>query len=128
EVLILRRVYQAPELFQLLATFALVLILSDLALWVWGPEDLLGPQAPGLSGSVAIFGRQFPTYNLLLIIIGPLVLLLLWLLLNRTRWGTLIRAATQDRQMLEALGVNQSWLFTGVFALGAFLAGLGGAL
>lgn len=128
EVLILRRVYQAPELFQLLATFALVLILSDLALWVWGPEDLLGPQAPGLSGSVAIFGRQFPTYNLLLIIIGPLVLLLLWLLLNRTRWGTLIRAATQDRQMLEALGVNQSWLFTGVFAVGAFLAGLGGAL
>ena len=128
ELLILRRVYQAPELFQLLATFALVLILSDLALWLWGPEDLLGPQAPGLSGSVPIFGRQFPTYNLLLIIIGPLVLLLLWLLLNRTRWGTLIRAATQDRQMLEALGVNQSWLFTSVFALGAFLAGLGGAL
>ncbi len=128
ELLVLRRIYQAPELFQLLATFALVLVLSDLALWLWGPEDLLGPQAPGLASSVPIFGRQFPTYNLLLILIGPLVLLLLWLLLNRTRWGTLIRAATQDRQMLEALGVNQSWLFTGVFALGAFLAGLGGAL
>ena len=128
ELLVLRRIYQAPELFQLLATFALVLVLSDLALWLWGPEDLLGPQAPGLASSVPIFGRQFPTYNLLLILIGPLVLLLLWLLLNRTRWGTLLRAATQDRQMLEALGVNQSWLFTGVFALGAFLAGLGGAL
>ncbi|MHC8946926.1 ABC transporter permease [Advenella incenata] len=128
ELLVLRRIYQAPELFQLLATFALVLVLSDLALWLWGPEDLLGPQAPGLASSIPIFGRQFPTYNLLLILIGPLVLLLLWLLLNRTRWGTLIRAATQDRQMLEALGVNQSWLFTGVFALGAFLAGLGGAL
>jgi branched-chain amino acid transport system permease protein len=128
ELLVLRRIYQAPELFQLLATFALVLVLSDLALWLWGPEDLLGPQAPGLASSILIFGRQFPTYNLLLILIGPLVLLLLWLLLNRTRWGTLIRAATQDRQMLEALGVNQSWLFTGVFALGAFLAGLGGAL
>jgi len=128
ELLILRRIYQAPELFQLLATFALVLILSDMALWLWGPEDLLGPQAPGLGSSIPIFGRQFPTYNLLLILIGPTVLLSLWLLLNRTRWGTLIRAATQDRQMLEALGVNQSWLFTGVFALGAFLAGLGGAL
>ncbi len=128
ELLILRRIYRAPELFQLLATFALVLVLSDLALWIWGPEDLLGPQAPALSGSIAILGRQFPTYNILLIFIGPAVLLTLWLLLTRTRWGTLIRAATQDRQMLEALGVNQSWLFTGVFALGAFLAGLGGAL
>lgn len=128
ELLVLRRIYHAPELFQLLATFALVLVLSDLALWLWGPEDLLGPQSPGLASSIPIFGRQFPTYNLLLILIGPMVLLLLWLLLNRTRWGTLIRAATQDRQMLEALGVNQSWLFTSVFALGAFLAGLGGAL
>ncbi len=128
ELLVLRRIYHAPELFQLLATFALVLILSDLALWFWGPEDLLGRQAPGLAGSVPILGRQFPTYNLLLILVGPTVLGLLWLLLNRTRWGTLIRAATQDRQMLEALGINQSWLFTGVFALGAFLAGLGGAL
>lgn len=128
ELVILRRIYQAPELFQLLATFALVLILSDLALWLWGPEDLLGRQAPGLAGAVTLFGRQFPTYNLLLIFVGPVVLGLLWLLLNRTRWGTLIRAATQDRQMLDALGVNQRWLFTGVFALGAFLAGLGGAL
>src|SRR3546814_15311311 len=64
----------------------------------------------------------------MLIFVGPLVLGLLWLLLTRTRWGTLIRAATQDREMLGALGVNQAWLFTGVFALGAFLAGLGGAI
>ncbi len=128
EIAILRRIYRAPELFQLLATFALVLVLSDLALWLWGPEDLLGPHAPALAGSLSIFGRQFPTYNLLLVCVGPLVLLLLWLILNKTRWGTLVRAATQDRQMLETLGVNQAWLFTGVFALGAFLAGLAGAL
>ena len=128
EITILRRIYRAPELFQLLATFALVLVLSDLALWLWGPEDLLGPHAPALAGSLSIFGRQFPTYNLLLVCVGPLVLLLLWLILNKTRWGTLVRAATQDRQMLETLGVNQAWLFTGVFALGAFLAGLAGAL
>ena len=128
EVLLLRRIYQAPELFQLLATFALVLVIKDAALWLWGPEDLLGPRAPGLGGAIDILGRRFPTYDLLLIVVGPLVLGALWLGLTRTRWGTLVRAATQDREMVGALGVNQAWLFTSVFALGAMLAGLGGAL
>ena len=128
EVLLLRRIYRAPELFQLLATFALVLVIKDAALWLWGPEDLLGPRAPGLGRAVDILGRRFPTYDLLLIVVGPLVLAALWLLLTRTRWGTLVRAATQDREMVGALGVNQAWLFTSVFALGAMLAGLGGAL
>ncbi len=128
EVLLLRRIYRAPEMFQLLATFALVLIFNDAALWLWGPDDLLGPLAPGLDGAVELFGRYVPVYDLLLVAIGPLVLLALWLLLTRTRWGALIRAATQDREMLGALGVNQAWLFTSVFALGAFLAALGGAL
>ena len=128
EMLVLRRIYHAPELFQLLATFALTLVIKDAVLWAWGAEDLLGPRAPGLRGSVEFFGKPFPEYDLALIVIGPLVLGALWLLLNRTRWGTLVRAATQDREMVGALGVNQKWLFTGVFALGAFLAGLGGAL
>jgi branched-chain amino acid transport system permease protein len=128
EVLVLRRIYKAPELFQLLGTFALVLIIKDAALWIWGPEDLLGPRVPGLAGSVDILGRRFPTYELFLMVVGPVVLGLLWLLLTRTRFGTLIRAATQDREMVGALGIHQSWLFTGVFALGCFLAGLGGAL
>ena len=128
EMLLLRRVYRAPELFQLLATFALMLVIKDAALWLWGPEDLLGPRAPGLAGAVTILGRRFPTYDLFLIVVGPLVLGLLWLLLTRTRWGTLVRAATQDREMVSALGVNQAWLFTAVFALGTMLAGLGGAL
>ncbi len=74
EMLLLRRIYRAPELFQLLATFALVLVIKDAALWLWGPEDLLGPRAPGLSGSVDILGRRFPTYDLFLIVVGPLVL------------------------------------------------------
>ena len=128
ELLLLRRVYGAPELLQLLATFALVLVIKDAALWLWGPQELFGPRAPGLEGAVDILGRRFPAYDLLLIAVGPLVLLLLTLLLTRTRWGTLVRAATQDREMVGALGVNQAWLFTGVFALGAALAGLGGAL
>ncbi len=128
ELLVLRRVYAAPELFQLLATFAVVLILRDALLWLWGAEDLFGPRAPGLTGAVEILGRAFPQYDLFLIVVGPVVLGLLWLLLRRTRFGLLIRAATQDREMLGALGVNQAWLFTGVFALGTALAALGGAL
>ncbi|MGE0311078.1 MAG: ABC transporter permease [Lautropia sp.] len=128
EILLLRRIYRAPELFQLLATFALVLVIKDAVLWLWGPEELLGPRAPGLEGAVSILGRQFPAYDLLLIVVGPLVLASLWLLLTKTRWGTLVRAATQDREMVGALGVDQAWLFTSVFALGAMLAALGGAL
>jgi len=128
EVLILRRLYSAPELYQLLATFALVLVIRDAALRAWGPEDLLGPKAPALKGAIDILGKPFPSYDVLSIFIGPIVLGALWLLLKRTRWGLLVRAATQDREMVGALGVNQRWLFTSVFALGTFLAALGGAL
>jgi len=127
EILLLRRIYKAPELLQLLATFALLLIVRDFALWAWGPVDLLGPRAPGLAGAVGIAGRQFPEYDLFLIALGPLLFALLHVLLKKTRWGILVRAATQDREMAGALGVNQRWLFTGVFALGALLAGFGGA-
>jgi branched-chain amino acid transport system permease protein len=128
EVLILRRIYQAPELFQLLATFGVVLMVQDIALAIWGAEDKLGPRAPGFKSFVILFGNRFPTYELFIIAVGPLVLLGLWLLFQKTRWGTLVRAATQDREMLGALGVNQRLLFTSVFAFGAMLAGLGGAL
>ena len=128
EVLLLRRIYRAPELLQLLATFALVLVIKDFALWAWGPEDMLGPRAPGLAGAVSIAGRQFPQYDLFLIVLGPAVFVALHVLLRHTRFGILIRAATEDREMAGALGVNQRLLFTMVFALGAALAGLGGAL
>ncbi|HZQ74453.1 MAG TPA: ABC transporter permease [Burkholderiales bacterium] len=127
EILVLRRLYGAPELLQLLATFALVLIVRDFALWAWGPEDLLGPRAPGLGGAVEIAGRPFPQYDLFLLLLGPAVFAGLTLLLKRTRWGILVRAATEDRVMAGALGINERWLFTAVFALGALLAGLGGA-
>ncbi|HLW93129.1 MAG TPA: ABC transporter permease [Roseiarcus sp.] len=128
EMALLRRLYGAPELLQLLATFGVTLAVEDLALLIWGPEDLLGRRAPGFKGAAMIFHQAFPTYDLLLIAIGPLVLAALWLLFRRTRWGVLVRAATQDREMVAALGVNQKWLFTSVFALGIFLAALGGAL
>lgn len=128
EVLLLRRIYRAPELFQLLATFGVVLIVQDLALKTWGAQDLLGPRAPGLRGATEVLGVRFPLYDLFLIAVGPAVLGLLWLLFHRTRWGILVRAATADREMVGALGVNQRGLFTAVFFLGSCLAGLGGAL
>ncbi|WP_371747271.1 ABC transporter permease [Acuticoccus sp. I52.16.1] len=128
EILILRRIYNSPELFQLVATFGVVLIVQDAALHIWGSEDLLGPRAPMLDRAVRIFGEPIPEYDLALIVIGPLVLGLIWLLFHRTRWGVLVRAATQDREMVGALGVNQRLLFTSTFMVGSFLAGLGGAL
>jgi branched-chain amino acid transport system permease protein len=128
EMVLLRRIYHSPELFQLLATFGLTLMVEDLVVLIWGPNDQLGRRAPGLKGAVEFFGQNIPSYDLFLIVLGPVVLGILWLLFQRTRWGVLVRAATQDRDMVAALGVNQKWLFTSVFALGVFLAGLGGAL
>ncbi|ETW13617.1 branched-chain amino acid ABC transporter permease [Roseivivax marinus] len=128
EVIVLRRVYAAPELFQLVATFGVILVVQDLALAIWGPTDLLGPRAPGLRGVVRVMGEPVPQYDLALIAITPVVALALWYLIARTRVGVLVRAATQDREMVAALGVNQRWLFTGTFFLGCALAGLGGAL
>lgn len=128
ELLVLRPVYRAPELFQLVATFGVILVIQDLALMAFGPEDLLGPRAPGLRGIIRIGDGIVTEYDLALIVIALVVLVLLGLLMQRTRLGVLVRAATQDREMVGALGVNQSWLFTGVFVLGSMLAGLGGAL
>ena len=128
ETTLLRRIYKAPELFQLLATFGVVLIIQDVTLHVWGPNDLALPRPRWLRAVIDLGDTRFPIFDLVLIGIGPLVLGLLWLLFTRTRWGTLVRAATLDREMVAALGVDQRWLFTSVFALGAALAGLGGAL
>ncbi len=128
EIVILKRIYAAPELLQLITTFGIVLVIKDAALYLWGPDDLLGPKAAGFTGAVTILGRAVPTYDLVLIVLGPMFLATTWALLTRTRWGMIVRAATQDREMAAALGVNQAVLFTTVFALGSFLAGLGGAL
>ena len=128
EVLLLRRIYAAPELLQLIATFGVVLIVKDVALATWGPEDLLGPRAAGFTGAFEIAGRLLPQYDALLIVVAPAILLALWALLRRTRWGVLVRAASENRVLAQALGVDQARLITSVFFLGAMLAGLAGAL
>jgi branched-chain amino acid transport system permease protein len=128
ERLILKRLAGAPELLLLTATFGVVLIVRDATLALWGAEDLLGPRVPGLDGTVDIAGRPMPEYDLFLIVVGPLVLVLLTLLVSRTRFGMLVRAASENRTLTAALGIDQAALHTAVFALGAFLAGLAGAL
>jgi branched-chain amino acid transport system permease protein len=128
EMGLLRRIYRAPEMLQLLATFGVVLMVQDAVLYVWGPDDLTLSRPPWMRGYVEILGSRFPSFDLVLIAVGPLVLAAMWLLLHRTRFGVLLRAATEDRDMVAALGVEQRLLFTLVFALGAGLAGLGGAL
>jgi branched-chain amino acid transport system permease protein len=128
EMALLRRLYAAPELLQLLATFAVLLMMQDAVQHLWGAEELPLPRGPWLRSFVPMLGRRFPLYDLMLIALGPLMLGALWLVFARTRFGLLVRAATQDRDMLAALGVDQRLLFTSVFALGAGLAGLGGAL
>ncbi len=80
EFVLLRRIYKSPELFQLLATFGVVLIVQDMVVKIWGPLDILGPRAPGLRHAVDVFGQRFPAYEVALIVIGPLVLGLLHLL------------------------------------------------
>src|SRR2546422_553783 len=111
-----------------LVAAGLTLIFRDVALALWGAEDLLGPRAPGLAGTVEILGRAVPQYDLFLVAVGPLVLALLTWLITRTRFGVMIRAASENRVLTAALGIDQSKLYTAVFALGALLAGWAGAL
>ncbi len=128
EFLLLRRMVGAPELYQLVATFGLTLAMHDAMQWAFGPGEVFAPRFPGLKGSVEIAGEFFPVYQLLMIALGPLVWLVLHVLLHRSRFGQRLRAATQDRGMLAALGVNPQPLMLGAVMLGCALAGLGGAL
>jgi len=124
----LRGVYHLALPYQLLLTFAFVLIFDNLVKIVWGAGSLTPPIFGGLGGSISIVGRRFPIYSLFVIALGPLVALALWALLERTWLGRTVRAASSDREMAAALGVRVPALFTGVFAFGSWLGALGGAL
>jgi branched-chain amino acid transport system permease protein len=128
EFVFLRRVYSAPEAFQLLLTFAFVLMLDDAVKLVFGPVYQSPPTPAALSGAVLIGHSVLPTYHLFILGVGALVGFGLWVFLEKTSFGLVIRATAADREMARALGVRASRLFTWVFILGAWLAGLGGAL
>jgi branched-chain amino acid transport system permease protein len=128
ERIFFRSLYGREELYQLLFTYALVLILGDAAKFLWGTDQLSVSTPPALAGGIAIFGTTQPLYTLFIIAIGPAIAFALWLALNRTSAGRMVRAAQMDREMLDALGANVSVIYTVMFALSAFLAGLSGAL
>ncbi|WP_226781740.1 branched-chain amino acid ABC transporter permease [Oceaniglobus trochenteri] len=129
EMLVIRRLYDRDHLDQVLATFALILIFSEGTRWAFGSFPLYLDIPPWLSGPVMLPGGiLYPAYRLSLIGVGLAVALALYLLISRTRLGVRIRAGAADREMIAALGVDISRLYTVVFALGAGLAGLAGAL
>lgn len=128
ERLFFRSLYGREELYQLLFTYALVLILGDAAKFIWGTDQLSVSAPAALAGSVQIFGTTQPAYTLFIIAIGPAIAFALWLLLNHTGAGRMLRAAQMDREMLDALGANVGTIYTAMFAVSAFLAGLSGAL
>ena len=128
EIALLRRVYHRDPLMQLILTFGLILVIGTLVLLVWGPDNKSVQRPDLLDGSVMLFGQFFPSYYLLVLVLAPLIAIGMWLVFYRTRWGMLIRAATVDREMLGALGVNVAALYTQVFMFGSWLAGFGGAL
>jgi branched-chain amino acid transport system permease protein len=128
ERLLLRHLYGREELYQLLFTYALVLILGDAAKFVWGTQQLSVSTPPVLAGSVQIFGSTQPLYSLFMIAIGPVIAFGGWLVLNRSGVGRMVRAAQMDREMLDALGANVGTIYTGMFVFSSFLAGLSGAL
>ena len=129
EVIVIRRLYRAAHLDQVLATFALILIFSEGTRWIFGSFPLLLDVPDFLSGPMELPGGiQYSRYRIALIVVGLVVALGLWWLSARTLIGTKIRAGANDREMIAALGVDISKLYTLVFALGAALAGLAGAL
>jgi branched-chain amino acid transport system permease protein len=128
ERFLLRYVYHLELAYQLLLTFAMVLIFDDAVKMIWGAGSTSSPAVPGLSGSVSILDRRFPVYNLFIIAVGPLVALGLYALLEKTWWGRIIRAASSDREMASAIGVKVPTLYTAVFMFGAWLSAMGGAL
>lgn len=129
ELLVIRRLYNKDHLDQVLATFALILIFSEGTRWVFGSFPLFLDIPASLSGPVTLPGDiQYPLYRLVLISVGLSVALGLGLMITKTRIGIQIRAGENDREMIAALGINISSLYTIIFALGAALAGLAGAL
>src|SRR3984893_7189062 len=128
ERVLFRHLYGKEELYQLLFTYALVLILSDVAKLIWGTQQKSVSRPPELSGAFHVFGATVPHYNLFILLLGPPIALAFCFVLQRPRAARFIRAAALDRETLGALGVNVDGLYTWVFVIASFLGGLAGAL
>jgi branched-chain amino acid transport system permease protein len=124
----LRRLYARDHLYQVLATFGLILFFNELVAVLFGPQPIFASPPPALSGQVLLLGAPYPAFRLAIIIAGAATALGLWWLIGRTRLGMLIRASADNHEMASALGVDVARLYTAVFALGAALAALAGAM
>jgi len=130
ERLLINKVYNADLLVQILLCYSVILILDDLVMIIWGDEFLSGIGVPEIFQvpPLFIFDAIIPPFHIAIIVISMIVALLLWLIMTKTKFGKLVRATAINPKMLEALGVNTNVIKAGVFMLGSFLAGLGGAL
>ncbi|MDQ0161869.1 branched-chain amino acid ABC transporter permease [Aeribacillus alveayuensis] len=128
EIVILRPTYKLGHLSQVLLTFGLAYIFHDIFSIIWGKNVLSVNPPEALSNSVEIFGNAIPSYRLALIMIGAALVLLLWYIQEKTKWGAVIRAGLSDKEMARGLGVNIHLVFTFVFVFGSLLTGLGGVL
>ncbi|MBE0596266.1 MAG: branched-chain amino acid ABC transporter permease [Desulfuromonadales bacterium] len=128
EKYLLKRIYGRNVSYQLLLTFALLLILDDGVRMIWGSGYYVVEPPQILSGIITLFGQNYPVYRFFLILLGPVVGIALWSFFHFTRWGKTVRAASFDNVMAEGVGINVPLIYTGVFALGTWLAALGGAL
>lgn len=123
-----RRIYGIDLPYQLILTFGFILVFDDLVKILWGGVAMIPPMPSFFEGTISVFGRPYPIYNLFIIFAGLAVAFILWLVLEKTWWGRMIRASASDREMAGAIGVNIPILFTTVFVFSAMLAALGGAL
>ena len=125
--LFLRRFYM-QELQQVLLTFGFVLIIADLCLWIWGGNPMALPKPAFFRGSIWIGNVVFPSYRLLVILVGVVIAGGLWIFQEKTKFGAIVRAGVDDEEMLRGSGINIQMVFVGVFGLGALLAGIGGMI
>jgi branched-chain amino acid transport system permease protein len=130
ERLLISKVYNADLLVQILLCYSVILILDDLVMIIWGDEFLSGIGIPEIFQvpPLFIFDAIIPPFHIAIVIISMIVALILWVIMTKTKFGKLVRATAINPKMLEALGVNTNIIKAGVFMLGSFLAGLGGAL
>jgi len=124
---LLRR-FQHVELAQVLLTFGVLFICADFTLWKWGGYSYVLPKPAFLAASLRLGSIVFPLYRLFVIATGVVIALVLWLVLEQTTLGSMVRAGVDDEEMVRGLGINTPKLFTAVFALGAFLAALSGVI
>ena len=127
ERFLLRR-YRIKPLAQVLLTFGLIFVFQDLAIWIWGGTPVLLKKLPILTGATNIFGFYYPTYRLLILLIGLMILFFLWWLLIRTRLGIFIRAAVDDGEMANGVGIRMNFLMMMAFGFGTLLTGLAGSI